>query len=141
MALFPLIDMPDTSSAEGGLPLFREVMWNFATDRPVWRGGSPVYVTGAGAVEVWAWNAIHALRGRSELFSTDYGLALDDLTGQAYSSAVRESEAARMVRDALMINPYIKEVRASVSFSGSRLTLSCAIETIYGEVDIHGIEL
>ena len=52
MSLFPLITEPDTGvlTETGGLPLYQEVDWNFQSNKPVWRGGNPVYVTGARAV-------------------------------------------------------------------------------------------
>ena len=58
MSLFPLISEPDTGELTGsdGLPLYREVDWDFRTNKPVWKGGNPVYVTGGRAVLVWAWN-------------------------------------------------------------------------------------
>ena len=51
MSLFPLIDAPDTGTAQS-LPPAREVAWDFVLDQPIWRSGSPLYVTGADAVLV-----------------------------------------------------------------------------------------
>lgn len=41
MSLFPLIAQPDTGEllSASGMPLYREVDWNFQTNKPVWRGG------------------------------------------------------------------------------------------------------
>lgn len=139
MSLFPLISVPDTGElvASGGLPLYREVDWDFKTNKPVWRGGNPVFVTGARAVLVWAWNALHTLRFEHDVFSTDYGLDGYALLGQAYSEEVRESEAIRIVKETLQVNPYITSVsQVSVSFEGSVLHLSFKLTTIYGEVTI-----
>ena len=38
MSLFPLISEPDTGELTGsdGLPLYREVDWDFRTNKPVW---------------------------------------------------------------------------------------------------------
>ena len=42
------------------------------------------------------------------------------------------------VREALQINPYIRAVRqADVTFQGDDLTISCEVETIYGEVQVY----
>lgn len=143
MALFPLIDLPSGSGdkAASSLPLCREIKWDYANDRPVWQAGAPVCVSGAQAVEVWAWNTLHTLRGHSDIFTAGYGVDLDALTGQAYTKAIKESEAARIISDALTVNPYINDVRVSTRFSGSYLTVSCAIGTIYGEVCINGLQL
>ena len=138
--LFPLIEAPaqEDGQSTGVLPLYREIEWDFEADRPVWRGGSPVWVTGARAVAVWAWNALHTVRGGLDLFTRDYGCEIQALTGRAYSQAVRESEAVRYVQDCLQVNPYITGVRQiSVDFSGSTLSVRCAVDTIYGEVELH----
>lgn len=137
MSLFPLIDAPDTGQAPSPttLPLAREVDWDFKTNTPVWRNGEPVIVTGQRAVLVWAWNALHTPRFAHDVFSHNYGLEVDALIGKPYSAAVRQSEAVRMVRDALLINPYITAVHQIYArFEGSTLYLTYAISTIYGEV-------
>ena len=144
MSLFPLISEPDTGELVGseGLPLYREVDWNFQTNKPVRRGGNPVFVTGARAVLVWAWNALHTMRFDHDVFSTDYGLDGHSLLGQAYSEEVRESEAIRIVRETLQINPYITSVsQVSVSFEGSVLHLSFKLTTIYGKVTIDDCDI
>lgn len=144
MSLFPLISEPDTGElvATEGLPLYCEVDWNFQTNKPVWRGGNPVFVTGARAVLVWAWNALHTMRFDHDVFSTDYGLDGYSLLGQAYSEEVRESEAIRVVKETLQVNPYITNVsQVSVSFEGSVLHLSFKLTTIYGEVTIDDCDI
>ena len=75
----------------------------------------------------------------------------EEVPGNAYFSAqaetmagglleeIRRSEAIRYVRQALEVNPYIVQVDAiAVDFSGSVLSLTCQIQTIYGEVEING---
>ena len=139
MTLFPLIEAPASNTPEqaGVLPLYREIAWDFETDRPRWRNGSPVWVTGAQAVATWVWNALHAVRGHLDLFTWAYGCELQELTGRPYTAQVKESEAARYVRECLEVNPYITDVRQiSVDFSGATLSLSCAVNTIYGEVNV-----
>lgn len=139
MSLFPLISAPDVGSLSAGssLPLFREVDWDFQKNIPIWRGGEPVIVTGARAVLVWAWNALHTIRFDHDIFSSDYGLDRGALMGKSFSEEVRRSEACRVVRDTLKINPYITSVsQVSSSFEDSTLRLSIKMTTIYGEVSI-----
>ena len=138
MSLFPLIEAPDAGTVGSGtLPLAREVAWDFAKDQPIWRSGKPLYVTGAAAVLVWAWNCIHTERFAHDVFSRDYGQDLAGLIGQPYGDEVRQSEAIRKLREALLINPYITAVdQVSVTFEGSRLTICCSLTTIYGEVSL-----
>lgn len=144
MSLFPLISQPDIGelTGTGGLPLYREVDWDFRTNKPVWKGGNPVFVTGARAVLVWAWNALHTERFAHDVFSTDYGLDRETLLGEAYSSEVREAEAIRIVRETLQVNPYITNVmQVKVSLEGAVLHLSFKLTTIYGEVTINDCDI
>ncbi len=144
MGLFPLIEAPVTGQpvTTGSLPLCREVDWNFETNRPVWRGGQPVFVTGARAVLVWAWNALHTQRFAHDVFSTNYGQDLSRLVGRPYSDGVRQSEAIRILRDTLLVNPYITAVeQVEVAFEGSTLHLTARLKTIYGEVPIDGLDI
>lgn len=136
--LFPLIDAPDTGSADSGtLPLAREVAWDFTRDQPIWRSSRPVYVTGADAVLVWAWNCIHTVRLAHDVFTSDYGQDLSGLIGQPYGDEVRQSEAIRKLREALLISPYITAVdQISASFEDSWLHISFSLTTIYGEVSV-----
>lgn len=133
---------PSQTHTADTLPLYREVDWDFARNRPLWRGGKPVICTGARAVLVWAWNTLHVERGFYELFSRDYGQNLTALRGQPYTEEVQRSEAVRCVREALMVNPYITGVdQVDIGLDGSTLRLSVRILTVYGEVDINGITL
>lgn len=143
MSLFPLIDRPDDGVlAAVELPLYRETDWNFQTNEPVWRGGDPVMVTGTRAVLVWAWNALHTERFAHDVFSGDYGPDFSALRGQPYTEEVRAAEAIRIVRETLMINPYITDVtQVSAEFSGSTLALRFKLTTIYGEVGIDGCDI
>lgn len=137
MSLFPLIDTPDTGTAQS-LPPAREVAWDFVRDQPIWRSGSPLYVTGADAVLVWAWNCIHTERFAHDVFTADYGQDLSDLIGQPYGDEVRQSEAIRKLREALLIHPYITAVdQINTSLKGSVLQISFNLTTIYGEVRVH----
>lgn len=137
MSLFPLIDAPDTGTAQS-LPPAREVAWDFVLDQPIWRSGSPLYVAGADAVLVWAWNCIHTERFAHDVFTADYGQDLANLIGQPYGDEVRQSEAIRKLREALMINPYITAVdQINASLKGSVLQISFNLTTIYGEVSVH----
>lgn len=136
MSLFPLIGASDGEEG-GGLPLAREVSWDFDRDQPIWRGGNPVIVTGADAVLVWAWNAIRTERYRHDVFSHSYGQDLSALVGKAYSDEIRQAEAMRCIREALTVNPYIESVeQIALDFADSELKLSFSMKTIYGEVQI-----
>lgn len=135
--IFPIVQPEAEEVSTGQLPLCREVAWDFSAGTPIFSGGKPVTVAGAEAVKVWIWKALMTPRRRHDIYTWDYGSEVESLIGQAFTSAVKQSEAVRYVREALMVNPYIKAVhQVSVDFSGERLTISCSVDTIYGEVEI-----
>jgi phage baseplate assembly protein W len=134
--LFPILQ-PEAAQEAAELPLCREVAWDYDTNTPVWKQGSPAVVTGKDAVKVWAWKALHTPRFRHEMYSRSYGSELENLIGQPYTEELKRSEAARYIREALSINPYISSVdNISVEFADGQLSISCTITTIYGESEV-----
>lgn len=135
--IFPMIQPEAASAAPRRLPLCMEVAWDFEGGKPIFSGGKPLVVTGAEAVKVWIWKALMTARTRYDVYSWDYGSEVESLIGQAFTPAVKRSEGARYVREALLVNPYIRAVRqVDVSFRDGLLTIACEVETIYGEVRV-----
>lgn len=129
--------MPSQRDPAGteGLPLYREVKWDYRANRPVYVHGAPVVVTGAEAVMTWAYNALQAHRGTLEAFGPEYGNDVYTLTGKPYTGATKNAEAVRYIRECLTANPYVREITgATVSFAGTQITISFRLATIYGEV-------
>jgi hypothetical protein len=139
VTLFPLIQPEVTGETEDSsdYPMYREVKWDFQNNVPIYKNGNPVIVEGLEAIKVWAWKALHTPRFRYEIYSWDYGNELESLIGQSYSQALKESEAARYVRECLLINPYITDVKnITVNQSGDKISITGTLETIYGEANI-----
>lgn len=136
--LFPIIDTPQSSPA-GGLPLFRDIAWDFAQDMPRYDAeGEPEQAEGLEALKGWALNAVRTERYRWEIYDSDYGCELGRLIGQRYSEDTKLAEAVRYVREALAVNPYIKAVQVhNAAFDGSTLHMDITMETLYGEASIH----
>lgn len=137
MSLFPILG--DAVAAERReLPLYREILADPETGLPVWRAGRPVMAEGAEAVRIWAVTALRTARYRYMIYSQDFGCELETLMGQSFSDDVKTAEAPRMIRDTLLVNPYISDVRdIAVDFTGDTLDISARLETVYGEVSIH----
>lgn len=136
-SIFPIIQPEAEEPATAALPMAREIAWDYEHNVPRFSGGRPLVVTGAAAVKVWCWKALHTDRFRHEIYTWDYGSEIGSLIGQAYTAEVKESEAARYVREALLISPYVTAIKEiTTSFSGEQLTVSCTVETIYGEVSV-----
>lgn len=135
VTLFPSIQ-PDTIETSE-LELYKEIKWDFDNNIPVFQNGSPVIVTGKEAVLVWAWKALHTPRFRYEIYTWDYGSEVESLIGQPFTEDLKQSEAARYIRECLLINPYITDITdINVSFNDGVLNISCTIETVYGEAII-----
>lgn len=142
-SIFPF---PDPQAAEpsatAALPVAREVKWNFEEDRPVTRGGEPVFVERAEAVAVWAWNALHTERWRWALYTGVYGNEIDSLIGQPYTLQVKQAEIPRLLRECLTVSPYVQDLQDIRSgFDGAELTISFTLISIYGRVGLEVIYL
>ncbi len=131
--LFPMFTAP-TAVQSQDLPLYRDVLMDYEAGRPVWESGNPVFVTGLEAVKGWAWRAIATARYRYPHFSWSYGCELENLVGQPYQAETKKSEAERYVKEALLVSPYIREVRVSdTRFEGSTLHMTVEFSTVYGK--------
>ena len=135
--IFPIVQ-PEAAEAEPQrLPLCKEAAWDFERGTPVFSGGKPLAVAGAEAVKVWIWKALMTARFHFSVYSWDYGSEVESLIGKPFTPAVKRSEAARYVREALQINPYIRAVRqVDVTFQNDDLTICCEAETVYGKVRV-----
>ncbi len=133
MNLFPLIASNDIQAEE--IPLCREVAWDFEQDKPIFKQGMPMTVEGKEAVQVWIWNALKTVRYRYEIYPWSYGCEVENLIGQPFTDAVKQSEAIRYVKECLAESPYIESVNGiQVSFDENVLSVECVVKTIYGEV-------
>lgn len=136
MNIFPIIQPAVTSELQE-FPLFREVKWDYEADCPVWKNGNPVFVEGAEAVAVWAWNALNTIRFRYPIFSWNYGNEAECLIGQKFTSELKQAEAARYVRECVLQNLYISDVsNLFVTFADSVLSIQCTISSIYGSIEM-----
>ena len=82
MSIFPMISPPaPAAAAPASLPMCREVAWDYQNNRPIFRRGEPVTVTGREAVKVWIWKALHTTRYRYEIYSWAYGNEFESLLG------------------------------------------------------------
>ena len=139
MSLFPIIQ-PQTAETNKNRGLYVETAWDFENNIPIYRNGSPMLVTGREAVLVWVWKALNTPRYKHEIYTWSYGNDIDGLIGRAFTDELKQSEAARYVRECLKINPYVTDVKdITVNFSDSRLEISCIINTVYGEVSFNGL--
>jgi len=119
-----------------GLPLLREVAVDLNTGQPVLDGdGRFRLVSGLEAVRVWVWRALRADNCRFTYVAHThrYGNQLHLLCGKSMTEA--RSRLAGLVREALLVCPYITGVeRFYFTREGSRLTAAFTVRTVYGDL-------
>jgi len=136
MKLFPIIQ-PELTVVDSEMPLYKEVAWNFEDACPIFKNGNPVFITGKEAVKVWVWKALITVRTLFPIYTWAFGNETEMLLGQNFTEDTKRAEAARYVREALEINPYITDIsNITVDFIDSSLIIAVTVTTIYGGVDV-----
>lgn len=121
------------------LPLFTEFDFDFVNNDFIIdeTTKNPVVLKGNKALQIWIHKALLTNRYEHEIYSWGYGTELINLIGQKFSRGLTESEAFRFIKDSLLINPYILDVKnRGVSFDDDEVGIKIDVETIYGEVNI-----
>ena len=118
------------------LPLMQEVGMDFHTGQPLLEpDGSFRLVSGLEAVRVWVWRALQPdnTRYAYSAHTVSYGNQFHLLAGKSLPQA--ESRMAGLVRETLLVCPYITGVeRFSFRREGSRLIAAFTVRTVYGEM-------
>lgn len=118
------------------LPLMQEVGVDFHTGQPLLEpDGSFRLVSGLEAVRVWVWRALQHdnTRYAYSAHTVSYGNQFHLLAGKSLPQA--ESRMAGLVRETLLVCPYITGVeRFSFTREGSRLIAAFTVRTVYGEM-------
>ncbi|MBP3931051.1 MAG: DUF2634 domain-containing protein [Peptostreptococcaceae bacterium] len=120
------------------LPMYYEVGWDYLKDEPLIENNEFVIVEGNEAIKVWIYKAIKTVRYQYPIYSWDYGCEISSLIGQKYTKGLTKSEAERYIKEAILINPYITDVKIiDINFSEDILSVSIQVDTIYGEVNVN----
>lgn len=135
MDIFTFIDNY-TAGTEKVLPLFVDVKMDFRTGLPVFINKVPQMASGHEAVMGWAYRALRTVRGKSPIWTRNYGCDIEKLTGKGFSKYTTEAEAKRYITECLMVNHYISSAEVTNAvFSDDTLTVTVKIKSIYGEED------
>lgn len=95
------------------------------------------FVTRLEAIKQWIYIALATDRYFYTQYSWNYGSELNTLIGKQASQSYIESEAKRMIEEALMINGHITGIEnLQCKIEKDVLTASFTAVTDYGEVDI-----
>ncbi|CAM2950715.1 DUF2634 domain-containing protein [Paenibacillus sediminis] len=121
MALSPLTPVDDTATTAVS-PL---KTYALDIDNGVLGG----YVDGKDAIKQFAYKAIKTARFRFAIYDDDYGCELDDIIGQDVSTELLETEIPRVIKEALIYNELIDDVRDFIlTRDGDRLYVSFFID-------------
>ena len=137
-SLFPFFgDAAVETAAADTLPLYKEVAWDFENNIPVLEKGDFKMVTGNEAIKTWVYKTMMTERFRYEIYGWDYGSELESLIGKNYTPNLTKAESIRYIKEALLINPYIRNIsNAVVSFDRGKLFIEAKLETVYGEMEV-----
>lgn len=123
---------------ETTLEMYREVAWDYVNDTPIIENGDFKIVEGKEAIKVWIYKALKTNRFEHEIYSWDYGSELNELVGYQDTNNLIKTESERYIKEALLINPYILDVKINdVKINDSILNANVIVNTVYGEVDIN----
>jgi hypothetical protein len=134
--IFPFVE-PQTEEINGDLPIAKEWAWDFTNNDFALKNSKPYLIEGLEAVKVWVYKALLTERFKHIFYSDDYGSELTSLIGSGFSQAAAESEAKRLIEEALMPNPYIEGTRdITVKFDNESLSIEFVLETVYGLTEV-----
>ncbi|WP_234123443.1 DUF2634 domain-containing protein [Clostridium hydrogenum] len=135
--IFPEINYENLSTTSELKPL-KEYAWDFEQEDFILKDGKFQVVSGTEALKIWIWKALSTERYRYMAYSFDYGSEIEALIGSTYSSGLMNSEIERYLKEALLINPYIKNISdISTSIDESTINIACLVDTVYGEVKVN----
>ena len=142
MSIFPFMNIDEVEvnieNSNSELPMYYEVGWNYIKDEPLIENNEFVIVEGNEAIKVWIYKAIKTARYQYPIYSWDYGCEISSLIGQKYTKGLTKSEAERYIKEAILINPYVTDVKIiDINFSEDTLSVSIQVDTIYGEVNVN----
>jgi hypothetical protein len=135
MSIFPFIDSQAFIESQNSetLPRFAEYAFNFETGTFLLHNEQQYLVYENEALKIWVYHALAIPRYRHLAFTRAYGSEMYTLFGNVSDNGILQSEVKRFIIEALMVNPYIVELRA-FTFHEKRDTLYVEFEceTVYG---------
>ena len=134
--IFPDWGESPVTTGTAALPLYTEWAVDWDAGGFALRDGLPYTVTGTEALKIWVECALHpqSMRFLYTAHTHDYGNELSGLLGGVTDQGILESRLRQIIREALLVSPYITEVEDfSFRKEGSRVTVSFTVRTIYEE--------
>lgn len=136
MNLFPELTVNFDPETVRELPVFTEWAYDFEHNRFLTRGGQYYKVEKKEALKIWLYKMFKAERYRYQAYPRSYGHELGELVGLGTSREILESEAERLIQEAILVNPYFTGVYDfEFEHQGSRMHVTFCVDTVYGEME------
>lgn len=112
MSIFPDITIPiDVTKEPEPITYGKELDFDFTKGEFTLEDGAPRILEGVDALRIWIVKTILTARYRFPIYSFNYGCELEDLIGYDIPKVVLEAEIPRVIREALIYDPRISDVR------------------------------
>lgn len=133
--IYPQITVPDIpTQASAATDYGKELAFDFAKGDFIYEDGKPKVVEGIEAFKIWIEKTVRTARYRWPIYSFAYGCELEDVIGYDIPRAVLESEIPRVLREALIYDNRIEDVRDFViERGGDWLKVTFAVVTTLGD--------
>lgn len=128
--------------AKEELPVFREFAWDFQKNSFLYeKSGKHKILLRNEALKCWIRKALLVERYRYRAYFDDYGAELEHFIGTVTNDDQEEVEVFRYIREALLVNPYIKNI-GDISFiqDKKKIIMQISVTTIYKSEKV-GIEV
>lgn len=133
VSVFPFVTAAvQTSAPVTSLPIFREYAYDYVNNCLLLQAGRPYLLEKDEALKIWIYHALKVARYRYVAHSREYGNELDRVVGRADNFQIVESEIQRYITEALMVNPYIQEIKDFTFNREKRMQVVFEVTTIYG---------
>lgn len=133
MSLTPDINIPQLYETES-LPT-RTYTFDFETGQI-----NRKKIDGLDAIKQFILKAIRTPRYRFAIYSANYGCEIHELIGQNVSEALKETEIARMITEALIYDDRIMQVYGfEISYANESVTVSFNVDTVEGSLGIEEV--
>jgi hypothetical protein len=140
MSIFPDITIPEITTQSSTVTYGRELDFDFTTGQFVLIDGTPRVLEGPDALRIWITKTLLTARYRFPIYSFNYGCEIEDVIGYDIPRVVLESEIPRVIREALIYDERINDIRDFIITRESNyLLVEFSVITFDGQTLIQGV--
>lgn len=133
-SIFPEFEPTGNQETVTQITYGKELAYDFEKGDFIYQDGRPKIVEGTEALKVWIEKAIRTARYRFPIYTFQYGCELEDIIGLDLPRAVLESEVQRVIKEALIYDDRIEDVRDFIiERGGDWLKVTFTVITTLGD--------